>query len=217
MTFRQRAEQIGAKLQSALVKDWDGRQCILEMQREGSRNWKQMEWIGFYFEFLCQRVLAGLMDTPGPKYGKVRFDGLCDIPWDFKAHAINTSAHEVIVNDGEAIAGAIAEYGSVGLVLALGKVVYNDETRTFQAWHQQLKGGRSDYEVERIRRGAWSRLRKVSFALEQVSFIQITDTTLVKCGCFQSGFRNADGSPRRGKVLIDLESIDEETMHFVEF
>ena len=102
-------------------------------------------------------------------------------------------------------------------MLALGKVVYNDEARSFQAWHSKLKGGKSKYELDRIKRGAWSRLRKVAFDLQQISFIRLTDATLIKCGSFQSDFRNADGSPRRAKVLIDLEELDEETVHFVEF
>lgn len=105
----------------------------------------------------------------------------------------------------------------VGLVLALGKVEYNDEARTFQKWHQQVKGGQSDYEKARIKRGAWSRLRKVSFDLTQIAFIRLTDETLVKCGSFQTNFRNSDGSPRRSKVLIDLEDLNEERVHFVDF
>lgn len=36
----------------------------------------------------------------------------------------------------------------------------------------------SQYVKERIQRGAWSRLRKVSFELQKISFIKITDDTL---------------------------------------
>lgn len=99
----------------------------------------------------------------------------------------------------------------------VGKVLYSDEDRTFQKWHEALKGGKSKYVIERIKRGAWSRLRKVSFDLQQISFIGITDDTLVKCGSFQEDFRNADGRPRRAKVLLDLEKIDEELEFFIEF
>jgi hypothetical protein len=63
----------------------------------------------------------------------------------------------------------------------------------------------------------WSRLRKVSFDLQQVSFIRLTDKTLVKCGSFQTDFRNSNGQPRRPKVLINLERLKEETVYFVEF
>jgi hypothetical protein len=176
-----------------------------------------MEWIGFYFQFLCERYLSGIMKIPGPKYGRVGFDGFKEVCWDFKAHAMNTSSHQIIVNDNEATAKAINDYGAVGLILALGKVLYNDEDRTFQKWHQVLKGGKSKYEKERIKRGAWSRLRKVSFDLQQISFIKISDETLVKCGSFQSDFRNANGRPRNPKVLIDLEKLDRALVYLIEF
>lgn len=216
MTFLKSAKQIGEKLKK-IPKMWDGRKSILEMKDVDYPHWKQMEWTGFYFQFLCENYLSNIMDIPGPKYGNVWFDAIKDTPWDFKAHAMNTSSHQIIVNDSEATANGIKDYGAVGLILALGKVLYNDEDRTFQKWHEALKGGLSDYSLERIRRGAWSRLRKVSFDLQQISFIKITDETLIKCGSFQEDFRNADGNPRRAKVLLNLEEIDEELEYFIEF
>lgn len=193
---------------------WDGRSAILEMKNAGYIHWKQMEWIGWYFQFLCEKYLKNLVKIPGPKYDNVQFDGFEEIPWDFKAHAINTSSHQVIVNDSEATAKAIKQFGSVGLILALGEVQYNDDKRTFQKWHEDLKGGKSKYELERVKRGAWSGLRKVEFKLKQISFIKIDDSVLVKCGSFQRDFRNANGTPRREKVLLDLEKLDEETLFF---
>jgi hypothetical protein len=216
MNFRATAKRI-AKALSGIPIHWDGKQVILEMKAANFPHWRQMEWIGFYFQLLCGKSLSPFMRIPGPKYGKVEFDGFLEIPWDFKTHAINTSSHQVIVNDSLAISAGIKEYGCVGLILALGKVEYNDEKRRFQKWHNKLKGGLSDYEQERIKRGAWSRLRKVTLDLQQLSFIQITDETLVKSGSFQSDFRNSNGRPRRSKVLLDLERLDEEVGFFVEF
>lgn len=216
MNFPRISKQIGEKLKN-INKIWDGRESILEMKEFGYPHWKQMEWIGFYFQFLCEHYLSDIMKIPGSKYGNTSFDAFKIIPWDFKAHAINTSSHQIIVNDSESIANGIKDYEAVGLILALGKVLYNDEDRTFQKWHEALKGGLSDYSQERIKRGAWSRLRKVSFNLQQISFIKITDETLIKCGSFQEDFRNSNGNPRKSKVLLDLEEIDEELEYFIEF
>lgn len=196
---------------------WDGRKSILEMKKSGFSHWKQMEWIGWYFQFLCEKLLKDGVRIPGPKYDNVEFDGFKKIPWDFKAHAINTSGHQIIVNDSKATARAIKQFGCVGLILAMGKVKYNDDKRTFQKWHEELKGGKSEYELERIKRGAWSRLRKVEFKLKQISFIKIDDSVLVKCGSFQRDFRNADGTPRKEKILLDLEKLDEEIVFFLDF
>lgn len=217
MNLGRASKRIGSLLKSGVSTKWDGRKAILGMKEGGSRHWRQMEWIGFYFQFLCERVLSEVMTIPGPKYGNAEFDGFLEVPWDFKAHATNTSQHNVIVNDLEAVEAAIAEYGAVGVILAVGDVQYNDDDRTFQRWHSGLKGGKSKYELKRIERGAWSRLRKVRFDLKQISLIRLNRTTLSKCGSFQSAFRNADGGSRRAKVLVDLEKIREDVIHFVEF
>ena len=213
---------------SQLVKDipteWDGKACILEMKNCGSRQWRQMEWIGFYFEFLCERVLTDkynylFQQHSSPimavredrvSYGNTQFDGFYKIPWDFKAHAINKSTHHVVINDREAIEAAILDHSAVGVIVAIGEAVYNDVNRSFQKWHSELKGGKSKYEMERIQRGARSRLRKTKYSLNQIVFLKIDNAVLEVAGSFQKGFRNADGSSRREKVMIDLEMLTEE-------
>lgn len=61
------------KLQNAVIympKIWDGREAILEMRDGGSRQWRQMEWMGFYFEYLCEKHLSQIIEIPGKKYEK---------------------------------------------------------------------------------------------------------------------------------------------------
>ena len=61
-------------------------------------------------------------------------------------------------------------------------------------------------------------MRKVEFNLKQISFLKIDDAVLVKCGSFQVDFRNSNGRPRREKVLLDLEKLDEEEIvYFLDF
>ena len=218
MNFMEASKHLGLILKKRMPSTlWDGRESIIEMKTGGSTQWRQMEWIGFYFEFICGKCLHDVMEIPGPKYENTEFDGFFNIPWDFKAHAMNTSSNKVIVNDKESVALAIKEFGVVGLILALGEVEYNDDDRKFQKWHSKEKGGQSQFEKDRIARGAWSRKRKVSLALKQISFVPITKQTLRKCGSFQKKFRNADGSPRRSKILIDLEKLNEKYIHIVDF
>ncbi len=199
------------KLQNAsrnMPKVWDGRSAILEMKEGGSRQWRQMEWMGFYFEFLCEKHFASIIGMPGKKYGNTEFDAFHKISWDFKAHAANTTSHNVIINDAEAIANTIDDYGYYGLILAIGEVEYNDEERTFKKWHDTLKEGISKYEVNRINRGAMSRRRKTEFILSEIHFICFDSETLSLCSSsFQKGFRNADGSPRKEKIMINIQRI----------
>jgi len=215
-------EEIVLQLATILQKDmksrWDGKAAIKEMKNQNCAHWKQMEWIGFYFEFLCQTIFNDLMEYHKISYGRTSFDGFLEVPFDFKAHALNTESHQVIINDTEATVKAIEKYGCVVVIMALGEVKYNDEDRSFQKWHEAIKGGKSRYELERIKRGALSRLRKTEFDLNEIMFIKINKRTLEKSGSFQKNFRNADGSLRRSKVLLDLERLDdEEVLHRIEF
>jgi len=216
MNFIDICKKIEEKLK-IIPKSWDGKKAIAEMKNVGYSHWRQMEWMGFYFQYLCRKHLSKIMEIPGKRYDNVAFDAFKEISWDFKAHAMNTSSHQIIVNDTEAISKAIKDNGAVGLILALGKVEYNDEERNFQKWHDRLKGKETLYVRDRIKRGAWSRLRKVSFDLQQISFIEIKENTLIKCGSFQKNFRNSDGSPRKSKLLIDLENIKKELVYVIEF
>ena len=53
-----------------------------------------------------------------------------------------------------------------------------------------------------------SRRRKTEFVLSEIHFICLNDETLSQCsGSFQKGFRNADGSLRRTKVMINIRKI----------
>ena len=192
----------------SIPRRWDGRDSITEMKNSGNRHWRQMEWMGFYFEFLCERKFEGVLRMPGISYGRTEFDGFNSVCWDFKAHAGNTTNHQVITNDTSAVESTIEDYGHYGLILASGIVEYNDDARTFKEWHDALKGGPSDYELARINRGANSRRRKTEFVLEEIHFICLDADALNQCsGSFQEGFRNSDGSPRQSKVLVNVTKI----------
>lgn len=187
---------------------WNGRKAILEMKEGGSRHWRQMEWMGFYFEFLCQKEFRGILQMPGNKYGNTEFDAFGEMSWDLKAHASNAQNHTVILNDTEAIEKTMDDYGNYGLVLAIGEVEYNDVDGSFKAWHDRLKGDVSNYEKNRIKRKAKSRLRKTEFVLSEIRLISLSEATLNACsGTFQKGFRNADGSPRRQKTTINIAKL----------
>jgi len=195
--------------------NWDGKKSILEMKENNARNWKQMEWIGWYFEYLCNKYLKGVMEMPcKKKYGNVSFDGYLEVPWDFKSHAIQ-SGNKIIINDSEATSNAVSDFGCVGLILATGSATYDNASRNFQNWHEKLKGRQSLYVTQRIARGAPSRKRKISMEISKILFVRIDDNLLVKCGSFQKNFRNSDGNPRREKVLLDLTKIDSHTEHVI--
>lgn len=201
------------KLKAGLPDVWNGYDCIKFMKDNKCRNWRQMEWPGFYFEFMCDRILSqgGYMQVPGPKYGNVEFDGFKIIPWDFKAHSIDPNKSDdgkVPTNGYNECNQALDDYGNIIFIVMNGECEYDDDQQTFKKWHDKLKGGRSTYEAERIQRGAPSRRRKVIFNPVKLTFATLNKDNIGSCGKFQSGFRNSDGTPRNAKVLLDLKRND---------
>lgn len=208
--FKNIAKEIACKL-NYINKTWNGKNAILEMKNNNYLQWRQMEWIGFYFQFLCEKKLHDIMTIPGNKYGNVQFDAFKTIQWDFKCHIQNdvngNLKTDLIINDIDAINNAINQYGAIGLVIGLGNAEYNDKDRTFQRWVEELKGGKSDYEKERIERGAFSRLRKVSFELNDILLVKINKENLKNLGMYKQG-RNSNGTQRNPKYELDLRYLN---------
>ena len=195
---------------------WDGKKCILEM-KENKGRWKDMEWIGFYFEYWCSRNLKGVMEMPcSKKYGNVSFDGYLNIPWDFKSHAIQLGKKDrIIVNDLQAIKKAIKDFGCVGLIIASGPVVYEKEDE-FKKWHAEQKGKETKYVKKRKKRKAPSRRRKVSMKISKISFVKLDDNCLKKYGLEHNQGRNAGGESRKPKVALDLTEICDCTEYVID-
>lgn len=204
-------EKIFEKLKTNLPELWDGKTCIQYMKENNSSQWRQMEWPGFYFQFMCENILSedDFMRIPGPRYGNVEFDGLKNIPWDFKAHSydiLKKDTGKIPTNGFNETLLAIKEYREVGFIIVSGQSEYDDEIQSFKKWHDELKGGTSRYEIQRIERNAPSRRRKVSFKPTELIFVLLDENTILTCGKFQSGFRNSNGVARNPKVLLDLQN-----------
>lgn len=52
---------------------WDGKACVLRL-KEADFGWRQMEWWGFYFEFLCRELRQADFQFPGDRYDNTTFD-----------------------------------------------------------------------------------------------------------------------------------------------
>lgn len=193
----------------------DGREAILQMMSEGGRHWRQMEWIGFWFEHLGDTKVGPSLAPPatrGPRYGNTEFDIRWHEVWDCKAHP-KQAGNWAILNDAEAIDLACAQFGGVGFVVLDGVADY-DLDGSFKAWHDSLKGGVSDYERLRVKENRPSRRRKTAFTPSGLRAIYLDPDALEegrRAGWikgFQEGMRNADGRPRRSKVQINLAGCD---------
>lgn len=187
---------------------WDGKKSVLELKKTGF-NWRQMEWWGFYFEHQCYLRLTEFFDIPGDKYGKTRtacFDMKGSINWDLKAKAIKSDDHRSILNDVGAMNWSIQKYGAHGLIIALCDVEYNDTNRSFQKWHQKLKGRKSKYEINREQRTGISRYRKTQAELQEILFLVVTAKNISAPGIHHQG-RNSNGKPRPPKYMLDYDTV----------
>lgn len=207
------AKQISSILKNNFYGNLDGKTCILEM-KEKNLNWRQMEWPGWYVEEMGRmQLIQELGGSIGPTFGRTKFDYKMNYVWDIKVHTNNASSGWCILNDLEAIETIISNNGGIGFFIALADVEYDNDGQ-FKIWHDKLKGKISDYEKERIKRGAKSRKRKTSCYINEWQCIFIDDFNIFIDGIsdgwvseFQKGMRNANGTPRREKIMINLHSL----------
>ena len=190
-----------------LPKFWDGKTCVLEL-KDADYNWRQMEWWAFYFEYKFHNILQNKFQFPGDRFDNVNFDLKGAINWDLKAKAIKSDDHKVILNDCSAMEQSIKNHRFHGEIIALCDVEYNDVNRTFQKWHTELKGGKSNYEIEREARTAISRYRKTKAELTEIVLLVLQEDDLEKLTIMRQG-RNSNGKPRPEKYMLDLETISD--------
>ena len=185
---------------------WDGKVSVLEL-KEADYNWRQMEWWAFYFEYKVQQILQDKFEFPGDAYNNTCFDMKGAINWDMKAKAIKSDETKVILNDVCAMQVSIENSGFHGEIIALCDVKYNDDDRTFQKWHSELKGGKPKYELERENRTSVSRYRKTEATLTEIALLVLKKEDLPMLSIMKQG-RNSNGKPRPEKFMLDLETID---------
>lgn len=201
-----------ARALEVVPKHWDGREAILEL-KESDYKWRENEWIGWYFQYWCEKNLANIgMRVPGNKFGRSEFDGFLVVDWDFKAHALfdrnGKPANIIPANDEEATLATIDRNGTTGLIVAQGKATF-DEDGKFREWHKALKG-ESAYSLANRARGVRQRVYKTAFSLDRIDIFLLNHSNVDLLGSFQSGMRNSNGNPRRAKMSIDLSKLDPE-------
>jgi hypothetical protein len=186
----QTAEEEGAALVAALVEampqHWDGRRCVQEMRDAGYSQWRQMEWPGFYNEFIGIPALNDtfpMPETGGPQrgFGATRFDYALGRVWDLKAHTerqrfipsgrVNHGDDTIILND-EVAARACIEQQGLGFLIVGGDSHY-DDAGDFDSWHRVTTG---EGRTQRTRSNSGtSRRRKMAFAPKRCEAFWVPD------------------------------------------
>lgn len=190
----------------SLPRYWDGRECVEEL-RTLDFQWRQMEWIGWWFEHRAMQVLAPYGAKGGPTFGSVAFDCELNGIWDFKTHTrMANRAGYAYLNDQWAVDACVASRQHLGWIIAIGTSVY-DETGDFKRWHDQLKGEESKYVTHGRAIGRRSRKRKAAFLLDEVVWFEFrshedidvaVSSDVLRRG-LQAQQQNSNGSSRRPK------------------
>ncbi|MEY3538548.1 MAG: hypothetical protein RL645_1362 [Actinomycetota bacterium] len=184
------------------------------MRDGGGRNWRQMEWIGWWFEFFTEKTLASSPGfTRGPKYGNVEFDLAGEWVWDLKAHP-DEAGSKVPLNDQEAVIACIQDHGGLGYILIEGSADYESIEQEFKHWHDALKGKKTAYQKKNEAAGRPSRRRKSVFRPDGIRIIWIPALEDLEMGkrdgwisAFQEGMINSNGTARRAKFMLDLAKV----------
>ena len=213
-------EIIFSNLLKKIPDSVDGKSAILEMRDGGSPNWRQMEWIGFWFEYFVKfQIIPEIGGGVGPTFGSTTFDFQRDYVWDLKAHPNNSDL--MILNDKKSVLDCVYENGGMGFIIVLGETKLDDDSQTFKNWHDKLKGGKSKYEEERIKRKAPSRVRKIKFNPTKLFSFWISGGSEIEKGLengwlkpFQENMRNSNGKPRPAKLSVKLSKIPRDLILF---
>ena len=205
-------------LSKSVPKYVDGKNAVIEMKNGGSRNWRQMEWIGFWFEFFFEKNLIPVLGgTRGPTFGTTQFDFKKKYVWDLKAHP--SEAKSLILNDQNAIKNCVTSEKGLGFIIISGIAKYDNSKSEFKKWHDDLKGGTSAYEKNRVARGASSRRRKISFEPENLHALWFDDVSDINSAVrdgwlksFQTDMKNSNGQPRPAKFQFNLDAVSKNNM-----
>ena len=205
-------------LSKSVPKYVDGKNAVIEMKNGGSRNWRQMEWIGFWFEFFFEKNLIPVLGgTRGPTFGTTQFDFKKKYVWDLKAHP--SEAKSLILNDQNAIKNCVISEKGLGFIIISGIAKYDNSKSEFKKWHDDLKGGTSAYEKNRVARGASSRRRKISFEPENLHALWFDDVSDINSAVrdgwlksFQTDMKNSNGQPRPAKFQFNLDAVSKNNM-----
>lgn len=181
-------------------------------KKNAPQNWRQMEWLGFYFEEqMKDNDHNSVVNGHGPRFGNVEVDSWIGDennkkPVDIKFHSMNNSkGHaqvEVPLNDAAAIDRCIEEHGVYYLLIAKADCQY-DTDESFKKWREELQGGAGRASRENAENGKVSRLRKTGADIREFSLYAITKDNMDKLGNFSQGTQHS-GAARNVKYSLNF-------------
>ena len=114
---------------------------------------------------------------------------------------------------------SIEKHSFHGEIIGIFNVKKDNQERSFQKWHDKIKGKPSKYAIregERIKKNKSSRLRKVEGKLKYILLLIIKKNNLSDLIIHRQG-RNQGGEDRKPKYMLDLKKLSNFESYKIEF
>lgn len=180
----------------------DGKTCVTEMKALNNRNWKQVQWQGFYFEMKAVEALTKNLGGGKRTLYNTEFDYVRNFIWDIKAHSTHNEAgvlsNSCILNDVRAMEAAISDTG-LGFVVLSGVPTYDKD---FTRWHKEFRGG-GDATPGRTLKSKFEGLTLDVFFIRDADHLDNAKRQKQLSEISQG--KNSNGKPRPSKYQLDLK------------
>lgn len=183
--------------------------AVTQMRLEESRQWRQSQWPGWYFEHIALPPCFGALGGSPRKSPTTVFDFSANQIWDFKAHS--DRERTAPLNDQVATHWALDE-GGLGFVMLTGHSEFEDWAKPWLDQQKALYPAKQRKASDREPRpsgikSAFTPTRLDFFYFEdQAAWGEAIDAGIIKGG-FQEGWNQYDGkTPRKAKYSLILST-----------
>ena len=204
----QEARLLVAALSTICSVEWNGRSCVNEMREADHNQWKQIEWVGWYFEFVGLPAIINAHGGGPEKIGRTTFDYVRNYVWDLKTHAEEgvrvpgDFKRPAPLNDKAAMEECLSERGSLGFITLSGAASFEGHVE-FDNWHRALRGKASSMSTSPRRlKVAFKPICLEAYAFEGECALQEACET-GELRVFNQGHQ-ASGAPRNPKYQLNL-------------
>lgn len=190
----------------------DGKEAIKWMKANKLPGWKEVEWAGFYVRHILQfQCKEKAPNDFTPIIDKKQYQVKGKYLWDIRVRSVERKPN-IILNSVEIFEKLIQDNGGIGLIIPNAAMFYDTNEHAFREWQEHIKGKSSEYVLQGETVGRPPRLRKTGFIITRV-FAYYLAIDAINRGLnegwmrndFQKGMKNADGTLRTPKYIIDLK------------
>lgn len=196
---------------------FDAKSSIMAMKEAEFPGWRDVEWGSYHLKFVVNDLCNDFLNIVDFGERRLLFKG--NYIWDIRYH--KEGKNTVPLGDIEQYSRIIKENNGLGLLI-FNIHAEDDRKRSFIEWHEALKGGPTDYVIQREQDGRREQPRKTDYCIKKVfAFYFSPDDIISKIEnkwlktSFQVGFRNSDASPRKGKYMLDTRYIPSDNLLFI--